>query len=87
MAPVRADYFSRVVDGRLADLFESIAEAYDKARSDGERQFVVFVLGGTVRSAREYITYLEASGEPPLERLIDARELLDGGNRAEEKSR
>ena len=83
----RAEYFSQVVDGRLADLFETIAEAYDKARSDAERQFVVFVVDGSVRTASESITYLVTSGEPPWERLINASELLDGGSPAEEKGR
>ena len=77
----RAEYFSQVVDGRLADLFESIAEAYDKARTDAERKGVVFLLGGGVRSASEWITSLVASGEPPWERVIE----FVGGSPPEEE--
>ena len=79
----RAEYFSQVVDGRLADLFESIAEAYAKAPTDAERRFVVFVVGATVRSASEWITSLVESDEPPLEQVISSSELV--GSPAEEE--
>ena len=83
----RAEYFSQVVDGRLADLFESIAEVYDKAPTDADRVLVVFLLGGTVRSASDWITSLVASGQRPWEEVIDSSELVDGGSPAEEEGR
>ena len=57
------------------------------APTDAERELVVFLLGGTVRSASDWITSLVASGQRPWEEVIDSSELVDGGSPAEEEGR
>ena len=54
-ASTRAEYFAHVVDGRLADFFEGIAEMYDKERTDRRRQLLVAILGGSARVASSYL--------------------------------
>lgn len=71
----RAEHFAHVVDGRLADLFEGIAETYDKARTDGERQLVVSILSGTATSLSSCLASMVGFGDPPIQSVTPIEEL------------
>ena len=66
----RAECLAPFVGARLADLFEGMAETYEIARTDGERDLVFLMLNEQATSMRKLITSFVQSGEPPIERII-----------------
>ena len=73
----RAECFAPYVGARLADLFQRMAETYEMARSDGERDLVLIMLDDQATSIRRWITSSVESGEPPIERIIPLDEEMD----------
>ena len=75
----RAEYFAQVFDSQLGALLGEIAEMYEKARP-AERRFLLHIIRGSVASIDEWITAAAEAGDPPIEKFVTSRELLERGN-------
>ena len=65
----RAEHFAHVVEGRLADLFERIVEAYEKTRTDAERELLFRLIGGHAMVVSNWFMSFVESDAPPIESI------------------
>ena len=69
--------FADIVDGRLADLFGSVVEVYNRARNDAERRLMAGWVQSAATMASDWIAEMEEFSTPPMKRLISAEEIIN----------